>query len=245
MPFQRSLVLEHLFYNYPSMPLPAIHDVAVEIAKGQWIAFIGPTGAGKTTLIDLILGLFVPTSGRILVDGHDLQDDVAGWQRNIGYVPQDIYLLDDTVRRNVAFGLPDSEIDDERVWHALGAAHVDQFVGSLPDRLDTVIGERGGRISGGERQRLGIARALYHDPEVLIIDEGTANLDNETEAAIGRTLAGLRGEKTIVMIAHRLVLVRSCDRVFLLDQGRVQKAGTYSELASMEPAFPDHAGAVP
>ena len=237
LPFQGSLVLEHVTYRYPSMPLPAIHDVSLEIPRGHWVALIGPTGAGKTTLIGLVLGLFVPTSGRIQVDGRDLQDNIAGWQRNIGYVPQDIYLLDDTVRRNVAFGLPDGEIEDERLWQALRAAQIDSFVKSLPGGLDAIIGERGDRISGGERQRLGIARALYHDPQVLVVDEGTAHLDNETEAAIVRTLAALRGKKTIIVVAHRMVLVTKCDRVYLLEQGRVRFSGLYSELASSDPAF--------
>jgi ABC-type multidrug transport system fused ATPase/permease subunit len=240
--FQRVLTLENLSYQYPSMPLPAIHDVSFEIPRGHWVAFIGPTGAGKTTLIDLILGLFLPTSGRILIDGIDLQENVRGWQRNIGYVPQDIYLLDDTVRRNVTFGLPDNEINDEQVWRALQAAHVDRLVRSLPGGLDAMIGERGDRLSGGERQRLGIARALYHDPQVLIVDEGTAHLDNETEAAIAGTLEALRGEKTIIMIAHRIALIRNCDTIFLLKQGKVQKSGVYSELVSTDPALRDLPG---
>jgi ABC-type multidrug transport system fused ATPase/permease subunit len=208
------------------------------------VGLIGPTGAGKTTLVDLMLGLFVPASGRILVDGRDLRDDVAGWQRNIGYVPQDIYLIDDTVRRNVAFGLPDQDIDDEQVWKALRAAQVDGLVRSLPGGLSAVSGERGDRLSGGERQRLGIARALYHNPEVLVVDEGTANLDNETEAAIVRTLAGLRGEKTIIVVAHRLPLVKNCDCVYLLRQGRVRNFGALSELVATDPAFREFAGSV-
>ncbi len=236
-PFERSLVLQHLTYRYPSMPQPAVDDVSLEIQRGHWIAFIGPTGAGKTTLVDLMLGLFVPTAGRILVDGRDLHDDVAGWQRNIGYVPQDVYMMDDTVRSNVALGLPDQEIDDERVWHALHAAQVDKLVRSLPGGLNAMIGQRGDRLSGGERQRLGLARALFRDPQVLVVDEGTANLDNETEAAIVHTLAGLRGEKTIIVIAHRLPLVRNCDRVYLLRQGRVHNAGAYSDLLSTDAAF--------
>jgi ABC-type multidrug transport system fused ATPase/permease subunit len=245
VPFKQSLVLEHLSYSYPSMPEPAIDDVSLEIPKGYWVGLIGPTGAGKTTLVDLMLGLFVPTSGRILVDGRDLQDDVAGWQRNIGYVPQDIYLIDDTVRRNVAFGLPDRDIDDDKVWKALRAAQVDGLVRSLPGGLDAMSGERGERLSGGERQRLGIARALYRDPEVLVVDEGTANLDNETEAAIVQTLARLRGEKTIIVIAHRLGVVKDCDRVYLLRQGRVRNSGALSELSLTDPAFRELAGSEP
>ena len=243
--FERSLVLEHLSYRYPSMPQPAIDNVSLEIPKGHWVGLIGPTGAGKTTLVDLMLGLLVPTSGRILWDGGDLQDDVAGWQRNIGYVPQDIYLMDDTVRRNVAFGLPDREIDDERVWNALRAAQIDNFVCSLPGGLSAMTGERGERLSGGERQRLGIARALYRDPQVLVVDEATANLDNPTEAAIVQTLARLRGEKTIIVIAHRLGMVKNCDCVYLLRQGRLRNSGAFSDLFSTDPAFREFAGSAP
>jgi ATP-binding cassette subfamily C protein len=221
---------------------PAINNVSLEIPRGHWVGLIGPTGAGKTTLVDLVLGLFVPSSGRILVDGRDLQDNVGGWQRMIGYVPQDVYLMDETVRRNVAFGLPDQDIADDRVWNALRAAQVDHFVRSLPGGLKAMVGERGDRLSGGERQRLGIARALYHDPQVLVVDEGTANLDNETEAAIVRTLAGLREVKTIIVVAHRLSLVRNCDRVYLLKEGRVQNSGSYSDLLSTEPGFREFAG---
>jgi ATP-binding cassette subfamily C protein len=243
-PFQRSLVLDRVSYRFPSMPMAAVDDVSLEIPRGHWVAFVGPTGAGKTTLVDMILGLFVPTSGRILVDGRDVQEDVAGWQRNIGLVPQSVYLMDDTIRRNVAFGLPDQDIDDERVWQVLRAAQIDRLVHSLPGELDATVGERGDRLSGGERQRLGIARALYRDPQVLILDEGTANLDNETEAGIGRTLAALRNEKTIIVVAHRLALVRNCDCVYLLEQGRLRNSGRYSELVSTDPAFRDFAGVI-
>ncbi len=242
-PFERSITLEHLSYHYPSVLQPTISDVSLEIPRGHWVGLIGPTGAGKTTLVDLILGLLVPASGRILVDGRDLMNDVCGWQRIIGYVPQDVYLMDETVRRNVAFGLPDQDIDDERVWKSLRAAQVDGLVCALPGRLDGMVGERGDRLSGGERQRLGIARALYHDPKVLVVDEGTANLDNETEAAIVRTLAGLRGEKTIVVVTHRLPLVRDCDRVYLLKQGQVWNSGTYDDLLKAEPGVREFAGA--
>jgi ABC-type multidrug transport system fused ATPase/permease subunit len=235
--FRHSLVLDHLSYSYPCMPRPAVDNVSIEIHKGEWISFIGPTGAGKTTLVDLILGLFVPTSGQISVDGRDLQSDVSAWQRGIGYVPQDVFLLDDTIRRNVAFGMKDEDIDDDRLWHALESAQVDILVKALPGGLDAVTGEHGARLSGGERQRLGLARALYRKPEVLVIDEGTAHLDNETEAAIIRTLCALRGSTTIVVIAHRLAVVRDCDRIYMLKQGRVYKSGTYKELLSTDPTF--------
>ena len=243
IPFRRALVIEHLSYSYPAMSQLAIDDVSLEIPKGHWVAFIGPTGAGKTTLADLILGLLVPSSGRILVDGRNLHDNLASWQRNIGYVPQNVYLIDDSVRRNVAFGMPEEEIDDERVWQALCAAQVDHLVRSLPGELNAIVGERGGRLSGGERQRLGIARALYHDPEVLVIDEATANLDPGTEAAIVDVVGGLRGKKTIIVIAHRLAFVRNCDCIYMLAQGRLRNFGRYSDLLSREPIFLEFCGA--
>jgi len=229
--------LDRLSYSYPCMPRPAVDNVSLEIRKGDWISFIGPTGAGKTTLVDLILGLFVPTSGQISIDGRDLQTDVAAWQRGIGYVPQDVFLLDDTIRRNVAFGTKDDEIDDDRVWQALESAQMGTLVKALPGGLNAITGEHGARLSGGERQRLGLARALYRRPEILVLDEGTAHLDNETEAAIIRTLCALRGETTIVVIAHRLAVVRDCDRIYMLKQGRIFKSGTYRELFSTEPTF--------
>jgi ATP-binding cassette subfamily C protein len=242
---KHSLVVHRLSYRYPSAPRYAIHDVSLEIPRGHWVALIGPTGAGKTTLVDLLLGLLVPTAGNILLDGRDLGDNPIGWQRMIGLVPQSIYLLDDTIRRNIGFGFLDEEIDDQEIWRALHDAKADQLVRSLPGGLDAIIGERGDRISGGERQRLGIARALYRNPEVLIFDEGTAHLDNETERSIGDTLAALRGEKTIIMIAHRMALVRKCDRIFILEQGRVRTSGTYSDLVSEDLMFRNFASDAP
>jgi ATP-binding cassette, subfamily B, bacterial PglK len=242
LPFRRALALEHVSYFYPAVHRPAIDDLSIVIPKGHWVGFIGPTGAGKTTLADLILGLLAPTSGRILLDEHNLHDNLAGWQRNIGYVPQTTYLIDDSVRRNVAYGVPEAEIDDERVWLALHAAQVDHQVRSLPGELDAIVGERGGRLSGGERQRLGIARALYGDPEVLVIDEGTSNLDPVTEAAIVEVVAGLRGRKTIIVIAHRPAFVRKCDCIFMLAQGRLRSSGRYSELLAKDPDFLEFCG---
>ena len=245
IPFLRALTLEHVSYAYPEARRLAIDDVSIEIPKGDWVAFIGPTGAGKTTLADLVLGLLVPSAGRILLDGRNLHDNIAGWQRNIGYVPQTVQLIDDSIRRNIAFGVPEAEIDNERVWQALRSAQVDHLVRSLPDELDAIVGERGGRLSGGERQRFGIARALYHNPEVLVIDEGTANLDPGTEAAIIEVIAGLRGKKTIIVIAHRLAFVRNCDCIFMLAQGRLRNSGRYSDLLAREPAFLEFCGREP
>ena len=244
-PFQRGLVIEHLSYRYPGSHQPAVEDVSLEIPRGHWIALVGASGAGKTTLADLILGLLIPSSGKILVDGRDLLDNRAGWQRNIGYVPQTVSLIDDSVRRNVAFGATDEEIDDERVWRALRAAQVEELVRSFPSGLDTIVGQRGDRLSGGQRQRLGIARAMYRDPPVLVVDEGTANLDNETEDAIVKTLGGLRGQKTIIIIAHKLSLVRDCDCVHLLRRGRLQNSGSYSDLVSTDATFRHFSGSAP
>jgi ATP-binding cassette, subfamily B, bacterial PglK len=237
--FRQALVIDHLSYWYPAAAQPAIDDVSFEIRQGQWVGIIGSTGAGKTTLVDLILGLLVPSSGKMLVDGRDLHDNLAGWQRNIGYVPQAVYLIDDSVRRNVAFGAPPAEIDDERVWQALRAAQVDHVVRSLPGELDAIVGESGDRLSGGERQRLGIARALYRDPGVLVIDEATANLDPGTEAAIVEAIGKLKGKKTIIVISHRPAFVKGCDCIYMLAKGRLQNRGQYSELLATDPAFLD------
>ena len=244
IPFRRALVIEHVSYWYPETRRPAVDNVSLEIPQGHWVGLIGPTGAGKTTLADLILGLLVPSSGRILVDGRDLHDNIAGWQRTIGYVPQTVYLIDDSIRRNVAFGIPEQEIDDEQVWRALRAAQVDHLVRALPAKLNAIVGEQGDRLSGGERQRLGIARALYHDPEVLVIDEATANLDPVTEAAIVEVIGRLRGKKTIIVITHRLAFVRNCDHIFMLMQGQLRNSGKYSDLLLKEPTFLQVGGGV-
>ncbi len=245
IPFRRALVIEHLAFRYPEAHQPAIEDVSLEIPRGHWVSFIGPTGSGKTTLADLMLGLLVPTSGRILVDGRNLHDNVAGWQRNIGYVSQSVYLIDGSIRHNIALGLPDEEIDDERIWNALRAAQIDQLVRSLPGELHAMVGERGDRLSGGERQRLGIARALYRDPEVLVIDEATANLDPGTEAAIVEALGELRGKKTIIAITHRPAFVRNSDCIYMVARGRIRNSGRYVDLLAREPDFLEFCGGAP
>jgi len=198
---------------------------------------VGSSGAGKTTVVDLILGLFAPTSGHVLADGRDVRSDLAGWRRNFGYVPQDVYLNDDTVRRNVAFGVADDAIDDEAVWRALRAARLDGFVRELPGGLDHEVGEHGVRLSGGQRQRLGIARALYHEPQVLVMDEATSALDVETERDIAATTAGLAGERTVILIAHRLSTVEDCDRLFFLKDGRLAAEGSFEQLSAASPDF--------
>jgi ABC-type multidrug transport system fused ATPase/permease subunit len=211
---------------------PALDDLSLRIQKGESIGFIGPSGSGKSTLVDVVLGLLTPSPGQVLVDGDDIQKNLRAWQDQIGYVPQSIYLTDDTLRRNVAFGLPDGEIDDAAVKRAIRAAQLEDFVAGLPKDLETIVGERGVRLSGGQRQRIGIARALYHDPVVLVLDEATSALDTATERGVMEAVTALRGNKTILIVAHRLSTVANCDRLYRLEQGKI-----VAETApSLEPA---------
>lgn len=238
--------LERLSFAYRGAQRPTLEDVDVTIAARSSVAFVGRTGAGKSTLIDVLLGVQQATRGRLLVDGVVVDDsNRASWQRALGYVPQEIFLTDDTVAANIAFGVPAGLIDPSAVERAARAAQLHEFVMGLPQGYATSVGERGVRLSGGQRQRIGIARALYHDPPVLILDEATSDIDNRTEADITRAIEGLAGTKTIVMVAHRLTTVRRCDRIFVLEDGRVIGAGTYDELLRDSPRFRDLAMVVP
>lgn len=228
---QDSIRLEDIHYRYPGAPVEALQGMSFKIDVGTAVAIIGTSGAGKSTLIDIILGLLTPTSGQIHVDGRDIQQNLPAWQRQIGYIPQDIYLIDDSIRRNIAFGLPDDEINDIALARAIQAAQMEGFVRSLPDGLETLVGNRGIRLSGGQRQRIGIARALYHDPSVLVMDEATSALDDETEREVIEAIGRLRGARTVIMIAHRLTTVKNCDRLYLLDAGKVKDQGSFEELA--------------
>ncbi|MGD0437546.1 MAG: ABC transporter ATP-binding protein [Bryobacteraceae bacterium] len=209
---------------------PAVHNIDLEIRRGESIGIVGPTGAGKTTLVDLMLGLLEPTSGSIRVDGRDIRLSLRAWQRQIGYVPQAVYLTDDTIRRNIALGLEDSEIDERRVTESARAAQLDEFLARLPNGLNTAVGERGAKLSGGERQRIAVARALYRQPTILVFDEATAALDNVTEQALTATIRALHDNVTRIFIAHRLSTVQSCDRLVLLRKGRIAGIGTYAGL---------------
>jgi ABC-type multidrug transport system fused ATPase/permease subunit len=229
--FDRTIALEGVSFLYPGAAKGSIESVSLTIPKGQSVAFVGPSGAGKTTAVDILLGLLQPTAGRLLVDGVDVAANLRSWQDRIGYVPQTIYLLDDSLRRNIALGIADADIDEDRIRRAVEAAHLTAVVAGLPQGLDTVVGERGARLSGGQRQRVGIARALYHDPNVLILDEATSSLDNETEREISRSLEGLSGTKTVILIAHRMSTVLKCDRLFFLADGRLVDSGSYADLA--------------
>lgn len=219
----RQVELSEITYFYPNTEHPVLEHANMVIPVGKSIGIVGASGAGKTTAIDILLGLLPPQEGRVLVDGVDIQEDYDGWLSHLGYIPQMIFMLDDTIRANVAFGIPAKEVDDAQVWKALEEAQLKEFVQSLPDGLDTTIGERGVRLSGGQRQRVGIARALYTDPELLIFDEATSALDNETEAAIMESINALHGRKTMVIIAHRLTTIEECDIVYRVENGQIVK----------------------
>lgn len=230
---KESIVFTDVSFSYDTahgLDQPALSDINVTILRGESIGIVGPTGAGKTTLVDLMLGVLEPDEGTIRVDGRDIRTSLRGWQKQIGYVPQTVYLIDDTIRRNIALGLEDAEIDEARVVQAARDAQLDGFLSGLSDGLDTVTGERGLRLSGGERQRIAVARALYRSPAVLIFDEATAALDNLTEQALTTTIQGLHGKITTVFIAHRLSTVESCDRLIFLRDGKIADVGSYSEL---------------
>ena len=223
--FGDALSLEHVTFQYPAAESHALVDVSLSIRCGDSVGFIGGSGAGKSTLVDIILGLLTPTAGTVKVDGVDIQGRLRDWQDQVGYVPQSIYLTDDSLRRNIAFGLPPEEIDEESVLRAVRASQLDKFIGQLPLGLDTIVGERGIRLSGGQRQRIGIARALYHDPAVLVLDEATSSLDSETERGVMEAVRALHGEKTILIVAHRLSTVEHCDRLYRFEGGRLVQEG--------------------
>jgi ABC-type multidrug transport system fused ATPase/permease subunit len=219
--FDREMELRDVSYLYPNAAGPSLRAITLRIEKGESIGVVGTSGAGKSTLVDVLLGLLTPTSGEILVDGKDVQNGLRNWQDLFGYVPQSIFLTDDTLRRNVAFGLRDGDIDDEAVRRALDAAQLTDLVASLPAGMSTLVGERGIRLSGGQRQRIGIARALYHNPPVLVFDEATSALDMETETGIMESISALKGSRTMIIVAHRLSTVENCDRIYRLEEGRI------------------------
>lgn len=224
--FHSELQLKEITFQYFNTNFKALDNVTMNIKKGESVGFIGASGSGKTTLVDIVLGLLVPEKGSIIVDGQDIQKNMRIWQDQIGYVPQSIYLTDDTLRRNVAFGIPSTQVDDIAVERAIKAAQLDEFVETLPEGLETFVGERGVRLSGGQRQRIGIARALYYDPPLLLLDEATSALDTTTEVGVMQAVLALKGEKTILIVAHRLSTVANCDRLYRLDKGKVVEEGT-------------------
>lgn len=221
--FKEKISLKDVSYRYPDSAKKVIERVSLTITKGKTIALIGASGAGKTTLADIILGLLSPEEGCILVDDWNIYENMNSWHRLLGYIPQSIYLSDDTIRSNIAFGIKASDIDDEKIWKALDKAQLSEFVKKLENGLETIVGERGVRLSGGQRQRIGIARALYHDPDILVLDEATSALDNETEQAVMESIESLQGSKTMIIIAHRLTTISKADEIYEVGDGKIVK----------------------
>ncbi|GAH56813.1 unnamed protein product, partial [marine sediment metagenome] len=231
--------LKEVSYNYPNTNEPVIHDLSLSVQRNTSIGLVGPTGAGKTTLVDIILGLLTPQKGEFSIDGVKIdENNILNWQKNLGYVPQHIYLSDDTITNNIAFGIPGEKIDRKVVEQVARISNLHNFIISeLPDGYETIVGERGIRLSGGERQRVGIARALYHDPEVLVLDEATSSLDGITESAVLEAINNVAKLKTVIIIAHRLTTVKECDIIYLIDKGKITAQGTYDELMSSSVSF--------
>lgn len=221
LPLKNSIELRDIVYAYPNTEKRIFDHASLTIPIGAAVGIVGTSGAGKSTIVDVLLGLLEMQNGAVCADGVDVKTQYRKFLRNIGYIPQMIFMLDDTIRRNVAFGVHDDKVDEERVWEVLREAQLDEFVKSLPEGLDTGIGERGIRLSGGQRQRIGIARALYYDPEVLILDEATSALDNDTEAAIMDSINRLHGRKTLIIIAHRLQTIEKCELVYRVEDGQL------------------------
>lgn len=214
--------IKNVTYSYPNVEEPVIKDADFVVPKGKTVAFIGSSGAGKTTMVDIILGLLEPQSGKVMADKINVHEKSKTFHAQVGYIPQEIYLSDDTIRNNIAFGVKEEEIDDEAVRIAVEKAQLGEFMGSLPNGLETIVGDRGVRLSGGQRQRIGIARALYHNPEILVLDEATSALDNDTEAAVMEAIEKLHGEKTMMIIAHRLTTIRNADIIYEVADGKVE-----------------------
>ena len=223
MPVKHMIELKNVTYSYPGTDKLIFDHADLQVPVGKAVGIVGTTGAGKSTVVDIMLGLLKQQEGSVLADGVDIMTNYRGWLKNVGFVPQVSTMLDDTIRKNIAFGVPEEEIDEERIWEVLREAQLEDFVKSLPDGLETGIGERGIRLSGGQRQRISIARALYDDPEVLILDEATSAVDNDTEAAIMESINHFQGKKTLLIIAHRLQTIEKCDIVYRVENGKVKR----------------------
>lgn len=222
--FQDKIDIRDLSFSYSGSEKIVLNHINFEIKKGESVAFIGTSGAGKTTLVDVILGLLEPTSGEISVDGMPIKDNMYEWHKKIGYIPQNIFLLDDTIRNNIVFGVEEQDIDEKLLWEVIEDAQLKDYVESLEEGLETIVGERGARISGGQMQRISIARALYTKPEILILDEATSALDGETESAVMEAIENLHGKLTLIIIAHRLTTIQKCDKVYKVEDGQIMDA---------------------
>ena len=219
---QREIQVQGVSYHYPNTEELVLDDVSLAVKKGTTVAFIGSTGSGKTTMVDIILGLLTPVKGVVMADDINVHEQAQTFHAQVGYIPQTIYLSDDSIRNNIAFGVREEQIDEEAVREAVEKAQLREFIDSLPHGLDTIVGDRGVRLSGGQRQRIGIARALYHDPEILVLDEATSALDNETESAVMEAIEHLQGMKTMIIIAHRLTTIRNVDVIYEVSDGKVE-----------------------
>jgi ABC-type multidrug transport system fused ATPase/permease subunit len=235
--FKNNISINNLIFHYPGTDINAINNITFKIHYGDCIGFIGSSGSGKSTLIDIILGLLNPTSGTVMVDNFDIKNDIRKWQSQLGYVPQTICLTDDTIRRNIAFGIDDNEIDDKSIFKAIKAAQLDGFIENLEFGIETNVGERGIKLSGGQRQRIGIARALYYDPKVLVLDEATSALDTKTELDVMKSVNALHGAKTIIIVAHRISTLSKCDRIYNLENGKITWFGKPEEIKSFTKNF--------
>ena len=225
-----NIVVDQMDFKYEQSEDLVLSNIHLRIQSGEAVGFVGQSGSGKSTLIDIMLGLLEPQSGSVLINGQTIENLKQSWQQQIGYIPQTIFLMDDSLRHNIAIGISDNEIDEVAIVQALKSAQLEEFVASLPEGLDTVVGERGVRLSGGQRQRIGIARALYHRPSVLVLDEATSSLDTETEHGVMQAVQALQGDKTVIIVAHRLSTVEYCDRLYRLDAGRIVDEGTFDEV---------------
>lgn len=221
--FEKDIELRDICWKYPQSDRYVIENLNLNLKKGRSVAFIGQSGAGKSTLADILLGLLVPEKGDILVDGKSIYSDMDTWKKTVGYVPQSVFLTDDTIRKNIAFGVEESEIDDAKIQKTIEQAQLTEAIAQLPEGVETILGERGIRFSGGQKQRVAIARALYNDPEILILDEATAALDNDTESAVMDAIDALHGYKTLIIIAHRLTTIRNCDEIYEIGDGVAKK----------------------
>ena len=229
----KEITVKDLTYRYPHTDRDVLNKINLKIPLGYAVGMVGPSGSGKSTLADVILGILTPTSGSVLYGNMNVHEHPLKWSKKLAYIPQAIYLADETIRNNVAFGIDDDKIDEDRVWAALEEAQLKDFVKELPEGLDTMVGERGVRLSGGQRQRIGIARALYDDPEILVLDEATSALDNETETAVMEAIDSLMGKKTLIIIAHRVTTLRNCQLIFKVEDGKVSEVA-YSDIENVE-----------
>jgi ATP-binding cassette, subfamily B, bacterial PglK len=234
---EREVRVDRVWFRYPTRAESALRGVSFTVGAGESFGIVGKTGSGKSTLLDIVLGILEPDAGAVSIDGEPLAEGRGAWQRSIGYVPQDVYLVDDTLRANVALGWYGNEVDEDRVREAVMLAELDEVVAALPEGLDTRVGERGVRLSGGQRQRVGLARALYTRPSVLVLDEATSNLDHATERQIVETLTALQGGVTMIVVTHRIATTRNCDRIVYLEDGRVRALGSFDEICGSIPGF--------